>query len=110
MTVYVDEITDYGPKGLWCHMMTDNYDDLTELHALAGKIGLRRDWFQNHNPMHPHYDLRPSKRALAIKHGAVAISGIELAQRCSKLLRNRTQPEILPDCAGDLIDEYPEDM
>lgn len=23
---------------------------------------------------------------------------------------SRTQPAILPDCAGDLVDEYPEDM
>jgi hypothetical protein len=87
MTVYVDELQTYAGKGRlngqWCHMMTDG--DLAELHAIAEKIGMRK-YFQ-HNPNHPHYDLRPSKRAAAIKAGAVPVSAIEMVNKCSILLR-----------------------
>jgi hypothetical protein len=46
----------------WCHMVSDRY--VEELHAFASEIGLRREWFQG-GPR-PHYDLRPSKRRLAM--------------------------------------------
>ncbi len=84
MAVYVDEVQVYGSKGEWCHMMTDG--NLDELHAIAAKIGMQQRWFQNH-PSHPHYDLRPSARAAAIKAGALVVSGTEMVNRCSLLLR-----------------------
>ena len=62
-------------------MATDG--PLKELHEMATRIGLRRAWFQHH-PRVPHYDLFPSKRALAIKHGAIPVSSIELVQKCRK--------------------------
>ncbi len=80
MSVYVDTVIDYGTKGLWCHMMADALD---ELHSMADEIGLKRAWFQN-NPTHPHYDLRPSKRALAIKYGAIEMTQVELFRKCCK--------------------------
>ena len=43
--------------------------DLEELHAMAEKIGLRREWFQG-RARHPHYDLMAFTRALAVQHGA----------------------------------------
>lgn len=64
----------------WCHMITDGDDD--ELHALAQKIGLKRSWYQG-----DHYDLTPSKRALAIKAGAVEIDVQDLV----RILRERRQ-------------------
>lgn len=86
MTVYVDPIVNYGRKGSWCHLASDNLDDQTELHELAAEIGLRRDWFQP-SKAHPHYDLRPSKRVAAVRCGAVEVGAVELAKRCSRLLR-----------------------
>jgi hypothetical protein len=53
--------------GRWCHLTADTLD---ELHAFAGRLGLKRAWFQNH-PRHPHYDLTPGKRAQAVRMGAV---------------------------------------
>jgi len=50
------------------------------LHLMAVKIGLKRAWFQSH-PTLPHYDLTPSKRALAVRYGAIAISAQELARK-----------------------------
>jgi len=52
-------------------MWTDG--DLEELHAMAEKLGLKRDYFQNHIFL-PHYDLIPKKRELAIKKGATPVS------------------------------------
>jgi hypothetical protein len=101
MTVYVDKLIRYhqtasteqgklyfGNGKQSCHMSTDT-DDLTELHELAAKIGLKRAWFQDHKTM-PHYDLTPIKRALAIRAGAIAIEDqVEFVKKCSKLLRKQ---------------------
>jgi hypothetical protein len=69
----------------WCHMATDG--DPEELHAMARKLGLKREWYQDrdksgrlHN--HPHYDLTPSKRTLAIRYGAKEVTTMELIRSC----------------------------
>jgi len=80
MAVYVDDLFDYPGKGWWCHMVSNNLD---ELHTMADRIGLRREWFQNH-PRHPHYDLRPYSRSLAVLHGAVEVSSEEIVQILKK--------------------------
>ncbi len=81
--IYVDSIRHYPDCGLpykdWCHMATDG--DLSELHAMARQLGLRRAWFQD-KPGTPHYDLTPRKRAQALGLGAQAVDTIELARRC----------------------------
>ena len=78
MTVYIDNIQQYS-SGPWCHMAPDS--GLDELHAIAARIGLKREWFQDHHLV-PHYDLRPSKRGQAIKAGAVAVNQFELLILC----------------------------
>jgi hypothetical protein len=78
MTIYVDDVQRY-PSGQWCHMATDG--TLEELHAFALHLGLKRSWFQN-KPRHPHYDLRPTKRILAIQKGAKAVDSFELISKC----------------------------
>ena len=92
MTVYVDEIFNYPGKGRWCHMMAD---DLKELHRMADIISLKREWFQN-TPRFPHYDLRESKRMLALKYGAVEITREELL---SMVAARATTP--ISDDAGE---------
>ena len=81
MTVYVDDLVDYGEmvRGyarrygtVWCHMSCDGNDE--ELHDMARRLGLRRSYAQDmDNPRHffHHYDLIPSKRAQALRLGAV---------------------------------------
>jgi hypothetical protein len=80
---YVDAIQRYPQCRLryqdWCHMATDG--DMSELHAMAARLGFRRAWFQ-HKPTHPHYDLTPAKRAQAITLGAQAVSTYELLRCC----------------------------
>lgn len=69
--IYVDKLPAKG-WDRWnggAHMLTT---DLDELHAMARRIGLKRAWFQGDGSF-PHYDLTASKRALAVKAGAVEI-------------------------------------
>jgi hypothetical protein len=61
-----------------CHLTVDG--PLEHLHAFATKLGLRREWFQNHR-LAPHYDLTPSKRRLALTLGAEMVSAREQAKR-----------------------------
>ena len=82
MTVYVDNLQNYPSEMMdrqtlrngteWCHLYTDS-KDLSELHDIASKIGMRRKWFQD-RPGFPHYDLTPRRRPAAIKAGAVVLS------------------------------------
>lgn len=53
----------------WCHMWV-NPGDEEALHAMARKIGMKREWFQA-KPGFPHYDLIPTKRVKAVAEGAV---------------------------------------
>jgi hypothetical protein len=69
--IYVDVLRDWGWRlGPSCHLITDGPNE--ELHAFAARLGLRRGWFQP-SPSGPHYDLTASKRALAVRLGAVEL-------------------------------------
>ena len=88
MTVYVDAIREWIdeetrkkrrlPTRFWCHL---SCPDLEELHQFARTIGLKRQWFQD-KPGHPHYDLTPGMRVMAVKRGAVEVDMVELGVRC----------------------------
>ena len=72
MAVYVDELLQWPKSPKWpygqsCHMYADTVE---ELHEFAATLGLKRSWFQQHEVM-PHYDLTKTKRALAVRRGAV---------------------------------------
>lgn len=68
MAVYVDSAKNRLGRMLMCHMLADTE---TELHKMARKLGLRKEWFQNHST--PHYDICKAKRALALKLGAIEL-------------------------------------
>ena len=68
MSVYVDAMRAPYRGMVMCHMLADSLD---ELHAMADAIGVQRRWFQNKRT--PHYDICLSKRALALKFGAVEL-------------------------------------
>jgi hypothetical protein len=70
MSVYVDELRDYGWRlGPSCHLIADTED---ELHAFAARVGMKRSWFQNKS-LAPHYDLVASRRAAAVRLGAIEL-------------------------------------
>ncbi len=74
MTVYVDHAFAFGDWGRWNgggHLQADSTE---ELHAFAGRVGLRREWFQSSpgRPEKDHYDLTAGGRDRALALGAVA--------------------------------------
>ena len=106
MTVYVDELKVWGPSKHRCfaqgssHMLSDR---LEELHALAARIGLKRSWFQDH-PVHPHYDLSPAKRELALAAGAVFVpQRQQIGARLGRRVVQGMPSDLIymcPDCAA----------
>jgi hypothetical protein len=66
MTVYVDNMRAKFGRMIMCHMIAETD---SELHEMADRIGIARRWHQG-----DHYDISLNKRALAIEHGAVAIT------------------------------------
>ena len=70
MTVYVDNMRAPYRRMVMCHMIADTED---ELHAMADKIGVAREWYQG-----DHYDVCLQKRALAVQNGAKEVTQREL--------------------------------
>lgn len=61
-----------------CHLTADGERALEELHAFAKRLGMKREWFQDH-AIAPHYDLTIGKRGRALELGAVFVSAREQA-------------------------------
>ena len=70
MTVYIDDMYRYAFgefRGMrMSHMIADRDE---ELHAMAARIGMKREWFQG-----DHYDVPVPRRDQAIAAGAVPIT------------------------------------
>jgi hypothetical protein len=64
--VYIDNARHVYGRMQMGHMIADTPE---ELHLMADKIGLRREWFQPRS--FPHYDVSISRRNLAVKEGAI---------------------------------------
>lgn len=81
--ILVDGITEHQTTlryKHWSHMVSDFGED--ELHEMAQKLGLKREWFQSRpKASAAHYDITPPKRALAIMLGAVEVTSRELVLR-----------------------------
>lgn len=85
MSVYVDDMRAPFGRMVMCHMVADTSE---ELHAMADRIGVARRWCQHAGTEREHYDICLSKRALAIRAGAIAITSRQLvairrARRCN---------------------------
>jgi hypothetical protein len=61
-------------------------DTRAELHAMAERLGLRREWFQSkpRRPWHDHYDLTRERRELAIELGATPLGRREAVRRIAE--------------------------
>jgi len=70
MAVYVDNARLPYRGMLMCHMWADTE---AELHAMAQRIGIKREWFQRPpKASWKHYDLCLTKRAKAVALGAIS--------------------------------------
>ena len=83
VAVYVDNMRAAYGRLVMCHMVADTLD---ELHRMADVIGIDRRHYQGPpRSRYPHYDIGLSKKALALKAGAVQITMREapaIARRC----------------------------
>jgi hypothetical protein len=62
------------------HLVSDI--SLKELHCFADVVGLKREWFQDHDK-HPHYDITTKRKLRCVLDaGAFLISSKELVKRC----------------------------
>lgn len=100
-TVYVDQLFQWGTPGKypnaqaervgarnghkWCHMWSA---DKSALVAMAKKIGMRESWMQDSRGF-VHFDLVASKRAAAVKCGAVEIDMRDMAIKWKELRDGR---------------------
>jgi hypothetical protein len=75
VSVYVDNmhLTDMGKFGRMkmCHMLADTTEELL---AMADQVGVHRKWLQYPGTPKEHFDIAMSKRAEAVKAGAVEIT------------------------------------
>lgn len=71
MAVYVDDM--FAPYGRMrmCHLYADTTEELL---AMVDRIGVQRKWIQHAGTWKEHFDIAMSKRALAVKHGAIETS------------------------------------
>lgn len=68
MSVYVDDMRAPFGRMVMCHMTADSTEELL---AMADKIGVARRWIQYPGTWKEHFDIALSKRALAVKAGAI---------------------------------------
>jgi hypothetical protein len=78
MTVYVDDMRAPFGRMVMCHMVADSTEELL---AMADRIGVSRRWLQYPGTPKEHFDIALSKRALAVRHGAVEITWREVGER-----------------------------
>lgn len=70
MSVYVDEpIHPFGRMKM-CHLMADTTEELL---AMADHIGVARKWIQRAGEWCEHFDVCKTKRAKAVRAGAVEL-------------------------------------
>ncbi len=77
MAVYVDKASHAYGWMVMCHMLADSTEELL---AAADVIGVQRKWVQNPGTPGEHFDVCQSKRALAVKAGAVEVTSRQLAE------------------------------
>lgn len=77
MSVYVDDVQHRFGSMIMCHLWADTLEELLDM---VDKIGVQRKWIQGHkelsfgkhrNASWVHFDISLSKKALAIKNGAI---------------------------------------
>jgi len=99
MSVYVDDMAAAFGNMVMCHMWADTDEELLEM---ADKIGVQRKWIQGHptlsfgkhrNASWVHFDIAKSKRALAIKLGAIKTDRFGPLEYTAKLLIETGDPK-----------------
>lgn len=97
LSVYVDTMEAPFGNMVMCHMWADTDEELL---AMADKIGVQRKWIQGHQQLSfgkhkdaswVHFDIAKSKRALAIRHGAIQTDRFGPVEHTARLSGNTTK-------------------
>jgi hypothetical protein len=88
--VYVDNMRARFGRMIMCHMIADTTDELL---SMCDKIDVARKWIQNADTPREHFDIALSKRALAIKLGAISIT----LEQCGCMVYRRKRTGNLGD-------------
>jgi hypothetical protein len=72
-----------------CHMVADTTDELL---AMADRIGVQRKWLQRAGTYAEHFDVCKSKRAAAIKAGAIVLDRAAFVERMRRLRAENSTP------------------
>ncbi len=75
--VYIDDFNASFSGMIMCHMIADTAEELLQM---VDKIGVKRKWIQDAGTYNEHFDICLSKKKLAIKHGAIEISMMQLGR------------------------------
>lgn len=91
MALYVDNMRAKYGRMVMCHMVANTEK---ELHEMAGRIGIPRQWYQYPKKSNfPHYDISLGKRAHAVAAGAIEIDirqAPAIARKCRELIKSET--------------------
>lgn len=91
MSVYVDDMKAAFGGMIMCHMWADSD---AELLAMADRISVARKWIQGHPELSfgphrkaswVHFDIAKSKRALAVRYGAIETDRYGLVAHSARL-------------------------
>ncbi|AJA07443.1 hypothetical protein SKP52_02540 [Sphingopyxis fribergensis] len=91
MSVYVDDVRHGFGNMVMCHLWADTLDELL---AMVDKIGVQRKWIQGHPTLSfgkhrkaswVHFDIALSKKAMAIKAGAILTDRFGPVEHTSRL-------------------------
>lgn len=89
MTVYVDDMQAAFGRMKMCHCWADTRE---ELFAMMDRIGVQRKWFQRPDgdcefgmpASWEHFDIAQTKRALAVRYGAVETCMFTMAEHANR--------------------------
>lgn len=101
MAVYVDSMEASFGNMVMCHMWADTLDELL---AMVDLIGVQRKWIQGHptlshgkhrNASWVHFDIAKSKRALAVRHGAIQTDQFGPMEHTARLMIQSLDPRLI---------------
>lgn len=102
MTVYVDNMRAAFGRMKMCHMWADTRAELFEM---VDRIGVARKWFQRPpsvglpgmDASWEHFDIALSKRALAIRFGAVETDKYGPVEHTARLCGDQKKIDLIAD-------------
>ena len=96
MAVYVDDVRHPYVGMKMCHMWADSLDELL---SMADRIGVARRWLQRPpKASWIHFDIALSKKALALKAGAILTDRYGPVEHVARLAGDTKKLEMVARC------------